>query len=905
MEFRILGPLYADAGLGNGPAVIYQPLLQSALAVLLLRANRPCPRSMLIDALWGGEPPGSPEAALRVCVSRLRRCLGDCAERLHSVGPPGGSSPGHRQQRGYMMLVRPGELDVDEFTDLAEQGQAELDTGNPAAAASYLVQALALWGDPPLPDLPASEVLKPAMARLRNHRQAVIDTLVDARLAAGEHNRVLGQLRAAVLANPGRERTCAQLMTACQALGMRKEALEVYQQARHATLEQQGAEPGQALAFLYRQILAEEMAAPSPAARVSGSKPARPRLGGPQAPAPPADFTGRSAEVAAVAACLSVSGMPVAVLTGGPGAGKSALACAAALQLRDKFPDGQLYVELGGLERPREPEDVLADLLQLLGVQAGSIPSAGSARAALYRALLVGRKVLLIADDAATAAQVRPLIPAVGGAAIMVTSRSRLTGIAGARVIEIGELPADDAFALLVSVAGPQRIAAEPGAARAVISACGGLPLALRLAGATLAARPGLTVERLARDLGSGRALSVLAAEDTSVRAAIEVSYRAVSSQARTAFRLAAAAIPGDIPRWALTELASGDSGVAGQLTAVGLVSPAAAEMAGARFLMHPLTRCYGRQSLPDGEPDDGPLLAALTAAWLHGADLAAVHVPALPFAAVPARLAPERQFPGELAAQLADAAGCWAWLDCEQANLLAVAARACTNGDHQTASALASRLLARQCVTGGSLASIETWRRVASAAAAAGDEAGEAGAGYFQAVALAADEHRVTAAAELLAQSAPRLERLGVTGAAAMAYGLLGSCANQTQRHAVALRACQHAMRLAVGEPHGDLIRCAARAVLGETLARMGVISIGTAYCQRAVAEAHALAEPAYAVFAVRALVAALLAGGRFSAAADMCATGIELTVSYGAENAAASFTQLLARADRGESSA
>ena len=99
MEFRILGPLYANAGTGQGPAVIRQPLLQSALAVLLLRANRPCPRNWLIEALWAGEPPAAPDAAMRVCISRLRHCLGDCAERLDSLGPPGGRAPGHRQQR--------------------------------------------------------------------------------------------------------------------------------------------------------------------------------------------------------------------------------------------------------------------------------------------------------------------------------------------------------------------------------------------------------------------------------------------------------------------------------------------------------------------------------------------------------------------------------------------------------------------------------------------------------------------------------------------------------------------------------------------------------------------------------------------------------------------------------------
>ena len=550
MEFRILGPLYADAGTGAGPVVICQPLLQSALAVLLLRANRPCPRSMLIEALWGAEPPGSPEASLRVCISRLRRSLGDCASRLDSVGPPGGRAPGHRQQRGYMMTVRPGELDVDEFTDLVAQGQAELDLGNAAAAAASFVHALALWGDPPLPDLPESEVIAAAVARLRNHRQAAVDALIDARLAAGEHEQVLGQLRAAVSATPGRERTCAQLMRAYQALGMRTEALDVYQEARQMTLELQGAEPGPVLAVLYQRILAEELTAERP--------PQRTRFGagglalpGSQAPAPPADFTGRLDEVARIVEYLSGPGVPVVVLTGGPGMGKSATAAVAALQLRHRFSDGQLYAELGGAEQHRDPQAVLADILQSMGVPAHAVPRPGPARAAMYRSVLAGRKVLVIADDAASAAQVRPLIPAAGGAAVLVTSRSRLSGLAGARPVTLGELPADDALALLASTAGPRPTAdAEPAAAREVVAICAGMPLAIRLAGAVLAGRPGLTLTRLARDCGSGRVLDVLAAEDTSVRAAIGSSYRALPGPAQAALSLAAGVVPGEIPGW-------------------------------------------------------------------------------------------------------------------------------------------------------------------------------------------------------------------------------------------------------------------------------------------------------------------------------------------------------------------
>jgi DNA-binding SARP family transcriptional activator/tetratricopeptide (TPR) repeat protein len=885
MEFRILGPLYADAGSGSTPAVISQPLLQSALAVLLLRANRPCPRGFLIEALWAGDLPGEPEAALRVCMSRLRRRLGGCSERLESVGPPGGSSPGHRQQRGYRMLVRPGELDVHEFTDLAEQGQSELDSGNPAAAADYLVQALALWGDPPLPDLPASEVLAPAIAMLRNQRRAVADTLIDARLAAGEHDRVLGQLRAAVLAAPGRERTCAQLMTACHALGLRREALDVFQAARQASLDQQGAEPGQALALLYRQILAEELASPGrgsvragPRGRGGGSR----GPGGPQAPAPPPDFTGRTTELAGVLSCLKSPGTPIVVLTGGPGSGKTALACVAAEQLREHFGAGQLYVELGGLSRPQNPQQVLAGLLQTLGVSAGELPADLPARAAMFRALVGSQKVLLVADNAVSAAQVRPLLPGPGGAAVLVTSRGRLAGLAGARITELGGLPDGDARSLLASVAGPERVRgsgeqADPDDPAAdIVAACGGLPLALRLAGTTLASRPGLTVTRLAADLQSERLLEVLAADDVSVREAIGSSFSAVSDRARSALRLAAIAVPDDFPGWALTELADGDVTVTGQLTAAGLISPAAAEVAGPRFRCHPLTRAYARDCQP-GSPDpatrDRAALTRLSAAWLRRAEWASTQVPALPFLVRPGRLDRSRLRPAGEPGGLAAAPG-RDWLDCEGANLLAATVQACAREDWPAARALALRQLAVQCLTGRHGEAAQTWLLIGTADAAAGREADAAAASYYRAVALTHDEHRLAEAAALLARSALVLGRSGDPAIAAAAYGLLGSCANRQRRHAAAIRASEQALRLAGSDPGGSLVRCGVRAVLGETFARIGRESIGRAYCQRAVREALELGESAVEAFARRALSAALAAGDQATRPASRAST-------------------------------
>jgi DNA-binding SARP family transcriptional activator len=894
MEFRILGPLYADARTGSGPAVISQPLLQSALAVLLLRANMPCPRSMLIETLWGSEPPGSPDAALRVCISRLRRCLGDCAERLDSVGPPGGRAPGHRQQRGYMMTVRPGELDVDEFTDLVAQGQAELDVGNAAAAAASFVHALALWGDPPLPDLPESEVIAAAVGRLKNQRQGALDALIEARLAAGQPEQVLGQLRAAVSAEPARERTSAQLMRAYHALGMRTEALDVYQQARQATLEQQGAEPGPVLSLLYQRILAEELASPAPPTALSLGVPTLP---GSQVPAPPADFTGRPDEVTSVIDCLSGAGVPVTVITGGPGAGKSATAATVALHLRRRFPDGQLYAELGGVERPRDPQEVLADLLQSMGVPARSIPLVGPARSAMYRSLLAGRKVLVVADDAATAAQVRPLIPAAGGAAVLVTSRGRLSGLAGARTVELPGLAPEHGLRLLDLAAGPGRIAAEPEAARAIVEACAGLPLALRLAGAVLAARPGLTVARLAGDCAGHQVLDVLVADDSSVRAAIESSYRALPGRARAALGLAAAAIPGEIPAWALTELGDGDDSVGDRIAAVGLLMPARVEVAGKRYQMHPLVRAYARERATPYEDSGTGALARLRAGWLHRADRASARVPALPFLAAP----PFVLSPGTLRVQQSAEPGAEAeeaWLEAERASLLAVAEQSCAAGDHAEAIALASRMTADLCRAGAFQDAIRVWRAIAEAAAVAGDAAGAAMAGYCLAAALAATHEQIGEATALLRNALPELERAGEMEAAAMGNALLGRCASAEGRHAAAIRAVRRALRLADGTTSADLVRCCATAVLGLTLARVGIASSGLERCQHALSEAARLGEPGYEAYATSALAQALIVSGAYSEAADACTDGIGLCERYGSRIAAARFRLLLGRA-------
>jgi DNA-binding SARP family transcriptional activator len=894
MEFRILGPLCADAGTGQGPASIRQPLLQSALAVLLLRANMTCSQSWLIDALWGSEPPTAPPAALRVCISRLRRDLGGCAVRLETVGPAGGRSPGHRLQRGYRMVVRPGELDSDEFTDLAAQGKAELDMGNAAAAASVLRQALSLWGDPPLPNLPGTPAVASASAELREKRSSAIDDLIEARLTAAEYEQVIGELRAAVIADPGRERTYVQLMRAYHALGMRKEALDVYRRARQAMLAELGAEPGTELALLHRKILAHELAAEAPTAQLSRLEPIGPlRLPAWQVPAPPSDFTGRACELGEIVGGLTGPGVPVTVVTGGPGTGKTVTAATAAFELRSAFPDGQLYAELGGVEHPRDPQQVLADILTSLGIPPLSLPLPGPGRSALYRSLLADRKVLVVADDAATARQVYAIMPAARGAAVLVTSRSRLGGLAAARVVELGGLPADDALALLSSIVGADRVGVEPVATAAVLRACSGLPLALRLAG-TIAARPGMTMARLATDLAGDHLLDALATDQMSVTAAIGSSFHAVSEPAQAALSLAAVSLPGDVPAWVLSHGPShGPGGIADQLTGTGLMSAVQVPANGACFRMHPLVRAYAAQRWPRDTPQSRQSAARLRAGFLLRAEQAATRLPAVPFIVTV-------RGTHELSPAAAEPTVAVDWFEAERANLLAVTESACEAGDHVTAAVLASRLITAQCLLGRFADAVRVWRAITSAAARdSADDLAMARAAYYLAVAHAEGHYQAGEADRLLAWCIPVLERSGDLATAAMGHGLLARCASASGRHALAIRSARQALRLAgCQDADGEFTRCAARAVLGVTLARVGMTRLAQEQCQYALKEARDLGEPAYEAAALRALAQVLILGRDHTAAAKACEMGASIAREYGSEVTAGRFLVLLGRA-------
>src|ERR1039457_6167583 len=407
------------------------------------------------------------------------------------------------------------------------------DGPGPAAACELFGRPLGVWRGEPLGDV---ALLRghPVVVGLAGQRAEVVVEYAETASAAGWHDQVLPHLQGLAARDPFDERALACLMIALAGGGKQAAALEVYEQARRRLDDQLGVLPGAVLAGAHTRVLRHQIpaVAPDPGATVSGSPTIRadqPEGGLASRPfqLPPAvaDFTGRSDQVAELQAMLAPgddrAGVPVAVISGLPGAGKTALMVHAGHVMRPFFPDGQLWAQLDGAsDRPRDPGDVLGELLRALGVHGSVIPAGAEERAALMRSRLADRRVLIVVDDAASAAQVRPLLPGTAGCAVMVTSRRQLADLAGARLLPLGPLTSGEATGLLGRIAGADRIAGRPAGAGELASprgqpgpagagdlapAGGQLPRAVRIAGAKLAARPSAPIAILARAVADER----------------------------------------------------------------------------------------------------------------------------------------------------------------------------------------------------------------------------------------------------------------------------------------------------------------------------------------------------------------------------------------------------------------
>ncbi|MER5292074.1 BTAD domain-containing putative transcriptional regulator [Streptomyces pharetrae] len=522
---------------GGAVRTIRSPKARALLAALLLEAGRVVSVESLKDALWGGDPPASAHASLHNHVTRLRRLLDD-PDRLRAVPP------------GYLLRVEPDELDVHVFERHVAAARGAHAAGDWARVVREATAGLALWRGTPLSGLPSDLGGYAFVQRLAEARLLLLEWRYDAELAVGgaRLGELVPELAELAAEYPLREAYHRQLMLALHRTGRRAEALAVHRDLRARLLEELGVEPAPAVRDAHVEVLRgapldepsqEPSAGPAAPAAVP-AVPAAPRPA--QLPPPPPHFTGRGADRDALRAALLEPGA-VAVVSGMAGVGKSALALDVAHALTERFSDGQLYINLHGATpgmTPLTSAQALAALLRDLGTEPRRVPDHPDAAAALLRSLLAPTRTLLVLDDAATAAQVRPLLPAGPGCAVIVTSRSPLTALDGARRFPLSPLTGDDSAALLRAVSGRAGL----DAAHPLVHLTGRLPLALRVVAARLAARSALTPDVLAHQLAAteGR-LHHLEYDDLSVRRSLAVAHDALAASDREADRDAALAL--------------------------------------------------------------------------------------------------------------------------------------------------------------------------------------------------------------------------------------------------------------------------------------------------------------------------------------------------------------------------
>ncbi|HET7015226.1 MAG TPA: BTAD domain-containing putative transcriptional regulator [Streptosporangiaceae bacterium] len=542
-EFCLLGPLTVRRG--GAPVTVPRGAQRAILAMLLLNADRVVRQDELAETLWAAGPPPSGPVAVQNYVMRLRKTLGKAGRDRIITQPP-----------GYLIHVLDGELDTIRFEALLDAARTAARTGSWDQAVTRAREALRLWRGEPLADVYSDVLTARNAIRLAEMRLQALEIRIDADQHLGRHAEVIAELRQLASEHPLRERLHGGLMLSLYRDGRQAEALAAYADARRILVSELGTEPGARLRELHQQILTADPALGIP----PGSTPVA--IAGPAttptAPTVPRElptsvrnFTGRSDELQSLTKLLdlgeNVPGTVVISAIGGTaGVGKTALAVHWAHQVADRFPDGQLYVNLRGYdpEKPMLATDALAGFLRALGAGGQEIPGDAAERAARYRSLLAARRMLVVLDNASDVEQIRPLLPASPGCMVLVTSRDSLAGLVardGAVRLELDLLPPADAVGLLRELIG-SRVDTEPSAAAALAAQCGRLPLALRVAAEIAIARPTARLAELAAELADQRpGLQLLEAGGdprTAVRAVFSWSYRYLKPDAARAFRL-------------------------------------------------------------------------------------------------------------------------------------------------------------------------------------------------------------------------------------------------------------------------------------------------------------------------------------------------------------------------------
>ncbi|WP_084175571.1 AfsR/SARP family transcriptional regulator [Actinokineospora spheciospongiae] len=589
MRVRVLGPVEVRGP--DGPVGTGGPKPRALLAALVVQARQVVSVERLIDLVWDESPPSSATALVHTYVSTVRRGFA-------AAGRAGALST---RAPGYLLDIADDDSDLGVFErHLALARRAERAGEHVAAAAAYEA-GLALWRGPAFGGVDA-RFARVRAEGLAEERLAAEEGLARCGLALGRAGELVEPLRRLVSANPLREEARALLMRALVDGGRQVDALAVYREGRKHLLDELGIEPGGRLRDLHAAILGGEVAPlPAPAAPVVAPRNLPPDVG---------DFTGRAEHLEVLLRHgVERSGSPVVVISGAGGAGKSALAVHAAHRLREHFPDGQLWADLRGGDRDLDAFEVLGRFLGAFGVAGADLPTTVESRAELFRGAVAGRRVLVVLDNARGEGQVRPLLPGEPGCLVLVTSRGRLTGLVGATPVELGFFDTALSTELLGKIVGAERVAAQRAAAERIADLCGGVPLAIRAAGAKLLARPHWPLRSLADRLSDERRrLDELSVGDLAIRSSLALNYVELTARQRRAFHLLCVLDLPDFGWWAaapLLDLPLAEAeDVVEQLVELRLLDVAGVDGIGrVRYRFHDLVQLFGAEHAAADEP--------------------------------------------------------------------------------------------------------------------------------------------------------------------------------------------------------------------------------------------------------------------------------------------------------------
>ncbi len=711
MLYRVLGSLevWADGGWTGVSA----PKLRALLAALLLRPGQVVSTGQLVDELWGDHPPAAARKLVSGYVFRLRRLIGDPAGRELATWPP-----------GYRLAVTEDEVDVSRFEELVTAGRGALAREDGGQAADLLGQALALWRGPALADVPQGPLVAAEAARLEELRLGAVELRIEAEICCGREAELVAELRQLTAGYPLREQLWYQLMRVLADSGRPAEALEVYARAREVIAGELGADPGPVLQQFHRRLLAGE-----PAAAVA-APPAVLR----QLPAPVARLAGRAAEVEILTGALGQDGstlpgtVVISAIDGMPGVGKTALAVHAGHVVAARFPDRQLFVDLHGHtpgQQPADPADVLAGLLAADGVDPRYLPGGLEGRAAMWRDRMAGQRVLLILDNAASSAQVAPLLPGAARCLVIVTSRRFLGDLPAAAEVPLGTLPPGDAAAMFTGLA--PRADREPAAVAELVAWCGHLPLAIVLLARLLARHQSWDMADLIAETKAQ--LLTVTAENRTVAAAFELSYQYLDAGQQRFFRCLGLHPGADVDAYAAAALANVPVGQAAvhldALHGCRLLE----EPVPRRYRMHSLIREYARGLAADQSADEVPAereqaTGRLLDYYQHTAEAADTHLARhdRPSAATPVPApAAAPDLPGQGQAQ--------AWMTAERANLVACIGYVAARDDYARVVGLTAAIASHLRSEGPWPQAVTLHAAAARAAQSLGDQPGHANA--------------------------------------------------------------------------------------------------------------------------------------------------------------------------------